>query len=87
MIKGVNDIVKDIEANVKALKNMNRRINRSYKVSVGWTTKYRNALNEANQKLIEAGLEPVRVISTPKEMEKLGEEIIDMAEPEQESFF
>lgn len=85
MIKGVNDIVKDIEANVKALKNMNKKINRSYKVSVGWTTKYRNALNEANQRLIEAGLEPVKVIGEDREISKIEQRILD--EAQQESFF
>lgn len=85
MIKGVNGIVKDIEANVKALKNMNKRINRSYKVSVGWTTKYRNALNEANRRLIEAGLEPVKVIGDDREISKIEQRILD--EAQQESFF
>lgn len=85
MIKGVNDIVKDIEANIKALKNMNEKINRSYKVSAGWTTKYRNALNEANQRLIEAGLEPVKVIGEDREISKIEQRILD--EAQQESFF
>ena len=39
-----------------------RKLYRSYKVSVGWTTKYRNALAEANKALIEAGLLPIGVI-------------------------
>ena len=45
-----------------------KKINRSYKASVGWTTKYREALAEANKKLASAGIEPVRVI-TPMEDE------------------
>lgn len=85
MIRQLETIVKDIEANVKVLKNMNKRINRSYKVSVGWTTKYRNALNEANQKLIEAGLEPVKVIGEDREILKIEQRILD--EAQQESFF
>lgn len=39
-----------------------RKLYRSYKASVGWTTKYRNALAEANRALAEVGLPQVGVI-------------------------
>ena len=44
---------------------------RSYRVSVGWTTKYRNALAEANKRLIKIGEQPVSVIGNIDEDEQL----------------
>ena len=37
---------------------------------MGWTTKYREALAEANRRLREAGLEEVRVITRTNDNEE-----------------
>ena len=54
---------KKLEQETRFLNERVNKINRAYKVSVGWTTKYREALAEANRRLREAGLEEVRVIT------------------------
>ena len=83
--KSLDEIMKEIQDNIIALREEINGANRSYKSSVGWTTKYRNALSEANRKLIEVGLEPVKVIGENKEISKNEQRILD--EAQQESFF
>ena len=48
---------KKLEQETRFLNERVNKINRAYKVSVGWTTKYREALAEANRRLREAGLD------------------------------
>lgn len=52
-------MIKEIELITKKMEQAYKKEKRAYEVSKGWTTKYRNALAEANKRLIEAGLEPV----------------------------
>ena len=54
---------KRVSQQLEYSKAREKKINRSYKASVGWTTKYRAALIEANKRLKEAGLEEIRVIT------------------------
>ena len=60
MKKEQNKVMKEM----KGVESYINKLYRSYKASVGWTTKYRNALMEANARLIEAGLSPVTVLSS-----------------------
>ena len=60
---------KKLEQETRFLNERVNKINRAYKVSVGWTTKYREAA-EANRRLREAGLEEVRVITRTNDNEE-----------------
>lgn len=77
-MKEAIDLLRDVKVNTE---RQYHSLYRSYKTSVGWTTKYRNALAEANKKLIDAGLEPVKVIGGASFMD-----VFDMDEEGQLTF-
>lgn len=67
--RGLEEELDHIKKQCEKLHEESKDNFRSYKVSQGWTTKSRNALTEANRRLVEAGLEPVKVYHKKTEIE------------------